>query len=76
MPNYQSKGFNDIIEARLLGKNFVKWYNMEHWLCGIQFVTQAEPYAGLDKEILKKRTKVYEAARQANPKRWSADIRN
>ena len=76
MPNYQPQGFNDIIEARLWVKNFVKWYNTEHRHSGIQFVTQSERYEGLDKEILRKRTEVYEAAREAHPERWSGDIRN
>ena len=48
MPNYQAKGFNDIIEVRLWIKNFVKWYNTEHHHSGIQFVTLAERHAGLD----------------------------
>ncbi len=76
MPNYQPQGFNDIIEARLWVKNFVKWYNTEHRHSGIQFVTPAERHEGLDKEILRKRTEVYEAAKQAHPERWSGDIRN
>ena len=76
MPNYQPQGFNDIIEARLWVKSFVKWYNTEHRHSGIQFVTPSERHEGLDKEILRKRTEVYEAAKQAHPERWSGDIRN
>ena len=76
MPNYQPKGFNDIIEARLWVKNFVEWYNNEHRHSGIQFVTPAERHEGLDKDILKKRIAVYEAARQKHPERWTRNIRN
>ncbi len=54
----------------------MKWYNTEQPHSGIQFVTLAERHVGLDKDIHRKRTKVYETARQAHPERWSGNIRN
>lgn len=76
MPNFQPQGFRDIMEARIWVKHFVNWYNNEHRHSGIKFVTPQERHDGRDREILQKRTQVYEAARQLHPERWSKPIRN
>ena len=76
MPNYQPNGFNDLFEARVWVKRFVDWYNNEHRHSGIQFVTPAERHSGVDIEILQKRIKVYQAAKQLHPERWAKPIRN
>lgn len=75
-PNYQPKGFNDITEARLWVMQFVKWYNKEHKHSGIAYVSPEERHSGQDKEILEKRHKVYEKAKQEHPERWSRETRN
>lgn len=76
MPNFQPKGFGDILSARLWVKHFVDWYNNDHRHSGIGFVTPSQRHSMLDKEILEKRTKVYEAARLAHPERWTRGVRN
>lgn len=50
---------------------FVRWYNHEHLHSGVEFVTPADRHAGLHIEILDNRQRVLEAARAANPSRWS-----
>lgn len=49
---------------------FVDWYN-NHPHSGIKFVTPMERHLGLDHEILEKRKKVYEKAKDKNPERWN-----
>ena len=57
-------------------QHFVDWYNHEHKHSKINFVSPAERHAGLDVAILAKRKQVLEAAKQANPMRWSGNVRN
>ena len=75
-PSYPIGGFTTITEARDWVLAFVNWYNHEHRHSGLNFVTPHQRHTGLDKEILKKRSKVYELAQAAHPKRWSGNIRN
>tara|TARA_R110002110_G_scaffold400444_1_gene616953 strand:- start:40 stop:1074 length:1035 start_codon:yes stop_codon:yes gene_type:complete len=74
--NWPSAGFNDLAEARDWVQKFVTWYNGEHKHSKLNFVTPAERHAGQDDEILSKRKAVLEAARAANPNRWSGTVRN
>lgn len=69
-PSYPSKPFADIAAARQWVQDFVHWYNQEHRHSGIRFVTPAQRHANLDAELLQKRARVYEAAKQAMPERW------
>ena len=75
-PGYPSKPFGNIEEARSWVEGFVNWYNTEHLHSEISFTSPANRHAGLDIEVLKKREEVYQAARAANPMRWSGQIRN
>jgi len=75
-PFYPSKPFASLEEAKDWVLKFVDWYNNVHQHSGINFVTPDARHQGLDKAILEKRTRVYEAARQKNPNRWSKKIRN
>ena len=70
-PNYHPKGFENINEARMWCRHFVKWYRFEHHHSGIKFLTSAERHAGKSEEILSKRHEVYEAAKAAHPERWN-----
>lgn len=51
-------------------QKFVQYYNCQHGYKGISWVTPAQRHDGQDVGILKKRSKVYAAARQGNPNRW------
>jgi putative transposase len=75
-PSYPSQPFASLDAARGWVNDFVRWYNHEHRHSGIRFVTPAERHLGLDKEILAARKRVYEAAKQQRPERWSGETRN
>jgi len=75
-PAYPQKGFSIIDEAIAWVERFVVWYNTEHLHSGIKFVTPESRHNGEDKAILEKRKDVYCKAKEANPNRWSKEIRN
>jgi hypothetical protein len=52
------------------------WYNGEHRHSAIRYVTPNERYYGREKEILARRQRVYERARQTHPGRWTGATRN
>ncbi len=60
----------------LQDNRFVKLYNTEFMHSGIKFVTPHQRHYGLDEDILRKRTEVYEEARSKNPARWTKGIRD
>ena len=75
-PQLPLKPFESLLHARNWVTELVRWYNDEHRHSTIGFVTPEQRHAGADQALLSKRTEVYEAARQANPLRWSKQIRN
>ena len=75
-PKYPFKGFSNLDEARKWVAKFVHWYNMEHLHSGIKFITPYQRHYHLDKEIMTKRTRIYELAKAKYPERWSRGIRD
>lgn len=75
-PEYPSKPFASLEEARAWVAAFVHWYNTQHLHSAIQFVTPDDRHYGKEKRILNKRSYVYEQARKRNPNRWSGQSRN
>ncbi len=76
-PDYPGKAFTDIAHARNWVTRFVRWYNNEHRHSTINFVTPTQRHAGLHQALLQARTAVYNAAREANPLRWTGGpVRN
>jgi putative transposase len=75
-PNYPSKPFDSVEEAREWTLKFVQWYNHQHKHSGLKFVTPAQRHDGRDAAILRHREQVYEAAKQQHPERWSGTTRN
>ena len=75
-PCYPVDGFATVDNAREWVAGFVQWYNHEHRHSGIRLVTPAQRHAGEDKEVLAKRHVINQAARDANPARWSGKTRN
>lgn len=75
-PEYPSRPFETLEEARRWVTGFVKWYNTEHLHSSIRFVTPADRHYGREKRILEKRRQVYARARCTNPLRWSKNLRN
>lgn len=75
-PEYPSKGFSSLEEARKWTQSFVKWYNHIHLHSGLNFITPYQRHYGADQEIMKNRIDVYEKAKARHPERWSKNIRN
>lgn len=75
-PDYPARAFETLLAARQWVGAFVNWYNLEHRHSAIRFVTPHERHAGQDSALLSKRAHVYEAAKAANPQRWSGATRN
>ena len=61
-PDYPNRPFSSKEEACQWISSFVDWYNHQHRRCGKAI------------EICRRRARVYELARIANPKRWSRSI--
>lgn len=75
-PEYPSKPFQSIGQAREWVARFVPWYNAEHLHSGIRFIAPADRHRGAETEILAGRNELYAAARAENPARWSGRTRN
>ena len=75
-PQYPSKPFTSLEDARTWVAEFVEWYNTVHLHSAIGFTTPDSRHRGEDADILAQRKAVYEAAKQKNPSRWSGETRN
>ena len=74
-PDYPSRPFASKDEACEWVALFVDWYNHRHHHSAIKFVTPHQRHSGAAKAICQQRAEVYEAARRANPTRWSQSTR-
>lgn len=75
-PQMPMRPFNGLLQARRWVTELVHWYNHEHRHSAIGFVTPAQRHMQIDHALLNDRAKVYAAARDANPNRWSGPTRN
>ena len=75
-PEYPAKPFTSLTEARTWVLRFVRWYNEDHQHSGIRFVTPQQRHSGEALPIIERRKRLYRAARQRHPERWSRDIRH
>jgi len=75
-PDFPDGAFASRESAQRWVDRFVAWYNTEHRHSGIRFVTPEQRHRGLDREILKRRERVWQAARARHPERWSGKLRN
>lgn len=75
-PNYPSKPFEGVEAAREWTQQFVQWYNHEHKHSGLKFVTPAQRHDGQAAEILQQRERVYAAAKERRPERWTGATRD
>jgi len=75
-PNYPSKPFASIDEARRWVANFVHWYNTEHRHGAIRFLTPAQRHDGQQEKILARRDALYRRAQRKRPERWTGGTRN
>jgi transposase InsO family protein len=74
-PEYPSRGFDSVDEARAWVGRFVAWYNEQHLHSGIGFVSPSARHAGDDVAMLEARRIVYATARSRHPARWSRHAR-
>lgn len=75
-PEYPSQPFCTIEEAQAWVDGFVHWYNDEHFHSAIRFVTPNDRHYGREAQVLTKRHRVYQEAKQRTPNRWSGQTRN
>lgn len=75
-PEYPSKPFSSLKDAKAWVDKFTSWYNEEHLHSEIKFITPSDRHEGRDVEILLKRKEVYEKEKLKNPNRWSKNTRN
>ena len=75
-PEFPVRGFATLEDARLWGRDFVRWYNFEHRHSGIRYVTPAQRHALEDRAILAARHQTYLQARERHPARWSRGTRD
>ena len=75
-PEFPTKGFASLDEARAWAAEFVRWYNVDHRHSGIRYVNAQQRHAGQDEAILGARHALYIQARQRNPARWSGCTRD
>ncbi len=75
-PDFPSRPFANLEEARAWCRAFVRWYNDEHLHSSICFVTPSDRHNGHDARILEARAEVYAQARDRHPERWSGKARD
>lgn len=75
-PLWPERPFETLEDARAWVLQFVRWYNEEHRHSGLKYVTPNQRHRGEASGLLARRTRVYEAARDRHPQRWSTSIRN
>ena len=75
VPAWPSSGFIDLDKARQWVEQFSRWYNEEHRHSAIGYVTPEQRHQGQDIVLLSNRKALYEAAKKANPERWSKQCR-
>jgi putative transposase len=75
-PEFPTKGFADLQQARLWASSFVRWYNNDHRHSGIRYVSPAQRHAGQDRQVLAARHELYVQAKAAHPRRWARHTRN
>ena len=76
-PQWPSRGFTSLEEARRWVDRFVRWYNTEHRHSKLRFVTPEQRHNGEDAVLLEQRKRVLEQAKQSMPSRWGTrPVRN
>ena len=75
-PEFPTKGFASLDDARTWAAKFVRWYNVDHRHSGIRYVSPQQRHEGEDQAILAARHDLYVQAKQRNPARWSGNTRD
>ena len=75
-PEYPSKPFATLEQARQWVAAFVVWYNTCHLHSAIRYVTPDDRHSGREAEVLARRQATYEKAQLRHPERWSGPVRD
>ena len=75
-PEFPTKGFASLDQARAWAAEFVRWYNVDHRHSGIRYVSPQQRHGGDDQAILAARHALYVQAKKRNPARWSGNTRD
>ncbi len=75
-PVFPDKPFDSLESAREWVAQFAHWYNEEHHHSALKFVTPGQRHRGEDAALLDERHRLYEAAKDRHPERWSGSTRN
>lgn len=75
-PEFPSKPFETLQEARHWVRRFTYWYNDQHRHSALKFVTPGQRHRGEDHAILQQRKQLYDTAKAQHPERWSGQTRN
>ena len=75
-PDFPTEPFDCVEAARRWVAQFVAWYNHVHLHSALKFVTPAQRHRSEDVDLLAQREALYQAARDANPTRWSGPTRD
>jgi len=75
-PQWPRDGFASLTGARDWVHRFLEWYNTKHRHSGIKYVTPEEKHQLRDVEILMRRKKLYERAKEKHPERWAQETRD
>ena len=73
-PEFPTKGFADLDEARAWAASFVHWYNVDHRHSGIRYVSPAQRHAGEDHAILAARHALYAGLANSTPRAGLATL--
>ena len=65
------KPFPSLHVARICLNEFIYYYNSKHLHSGINYMTPNDVHEGRDKEILEKRNRVKDAAKEQHPERFA-----
>jgi putative transposase len=74
-PSFPANGFSSQEAAQAWADEVREWYD-NNLHSGIKFVSPKDRHEEKDKQILNKRQEVYRLAREANPGRWTGDVRD
>ncbi len=70
-PNFLVEGFASLQEAREWCAAEVSYYNFSHYHSGIKYLTPHVRHQGLEQNVVRARTSVYEDAKAKHPERWN-----
>lgn len=71
-PDYPSKPFTSLVEAREWSSGFVRWYNEEHKHSSLKFVTPSQRHYGQAEKLLSKRKMLMDHIKEKHPERWGS----